>query len=103
MDCTPLTSHMDPNSKLSAHDLAKLNDALLYCKSVGSLTWLLNNRLDLHFSVKTLISFMQKPLHPHWLAGLRVICYLKGTLQLASFMLVEVLLLPPSLFVDGVT
>ena len=61
VDCHPLTSPMDPNSKLSAHSLDEPVDATLYGKLVGSLIWLLNTHLDLGFSIRTLSSFMQKP------------------------------------------
>ena len=50
--CKPISTPMDPNQKLSAHDAGELVDASLYRKHVGSLIWLLNTRLDISFPVQ---------------------------------------------------
>ena len=59
-DCRPISTPMDPNQKLSAHDDGELVDASLYRKLVGSLIWLLNTRLDISFPVGLLAGFMSK-------------------------------------------
>ena len=58
VDCTTLSSPMDPNSKLSTLGLGELADAPLYRKLIESLILLLNTRLDLCFSISTLSLFM---------------------------------------------
>ena len=75
-DARPISSPMDPNTKLSAYDSSEPADSNLYRKLVGSLIWFLNTRLDLSFSVGLLSSFMQNPLKSHWQQGLRILEYL---------------------------
>ena len=64
-DCRPISTPMDPNQKLSAHDDAELVDASMYRKLVGSLIWLLNTRLDISFPVGLLAGFMSQPKKTH--------------------------------------
>lgn len=84
-NCKPITSPMDPNTKLTVTDPCEPVDASQYRKLVGSLIWLLNTRLDLSFSVGLLSSFMQTPLKTHWDAGLRILRYLQSTKDLGLF------------------
>lgn len=72
-ECKPISTPMDPNQKLSAHDDAELTVASLYRKLVGSLIWLLDTRLDM-----LLAGFMSEPKKTHWQAGLCVLQYLKA-------------------------
>lgn len=76
----PAGSPMDQNHKLAKTDGLLLADREQYCRLTGRLIYLLATRPDLAYSVHILTQFMQKPREEHWLAALKVVRYLKGTI-----------------------
>ena len=72
---------MEVNSKLSIEDSSPLVDIKKYRKLVGSLIFLCNTRPDICFAVGVLSRFSNKPRESHWSAGMRVLKYIKGTLN----------------------
>ena len=54
-----------------------------YHKAVGSLMYVsLRTCPNISFAVQTVSCFFTKPRFPHWKAAKRIICYLKGTIDL---------------------
>ena len=84
-DCRPISTPMDPNTKLSTHDDSELVEASKHRKLVGSLIWLLNTQVDLSYSVGLLVGFMSQPRKTHWQAGLQILRYLRAILNLGLF------------------
>ena len=80
-DCKPISTPMEVNVKLSAEDTSPLVDTRKYRKLVGGLIFLTNTRLDISFSVGVLSRFSNKPRESHWKEGMRVLRYIKGTLD----------------------
>ena len=72
---------MDKNGKLSSKDTSALVDEKKYKKLVGSLIFLCNTRLDLCYVVGVLTHFSNLPWQNHWQARMRLLKYLKGTLE----------------------
>ena len=64
-DCRGMSTPMDLNVKLSAHDDIDEVDAALYRKLVGSLIWLMNSQMNVRFLNGMLSSFMSKSLKSH--------------------------------------
>ncbi|XP_021592077.1 secreted RxLR effector protein 161-like [Manihot esculenta] len=66
------------NEKLSKDDGAEPADASLYRSLVGSLLYLTTSRPDLIYSVSLLSRFMHSPSQLYFVAGKRVLRYLKS-------------------------
>ena len=54
-------------------------DAMMYRQMICSLMYLMNTRLDIFFTVKTLIQFLMDLRHVHLIATNHILRYLKGT------------------------
>ncbi|KAG7578844.1 Zinc finger CCHC-type [Arabidopsis thaliana x Arabidopsis arenosa] len=80
LGCKPAGSPVDQNHRLSLASGALLADPHTYRRLVGRLVYLLATRPDLTYAVHVLSQFMQSPREEHWLAALKVVRYLKGTL-----------------------
>lgn len=80
LGCHPAGSPIDQNHRLSLADGAYLADPQTYRRLVGRLIYLVATRPDLTYSIHVLSQFMNKPREEHWLAALKVVRYLKGTL-----------------------
>ena len=80
-DCKPISTPMEVNVKLSTEDTSPLVDTRKYRKLVGGLIFLTNTRLDISFSVGVLSRFSNKPRESHWKEGMRLLRYIKGTLD----------------------
>lgn len=80
LGCKPAGSPIDQNHKLSLADGPLLADPERYRRLVGRLIYLAATRPDLTYAIHALSQFMQKPQTDHWLAALKVVRYLKGTL-----------------------
>ena len=70
---------MDQNHKLAKATGLVLADPEQYRRLTGRLIYLLATRPDLAYAVHILSQFMHTPQEEHWLAGLKVVRYLKGT------------------------
>uniref|UniRef100_A0A2N9GCN7 Reverse transcriptase Ty1/copia-type domain-containing protein n=1 Tax=Fagus sylvatica TaxID=28930 RepID=A0A2N9GCN7_FAGSY len=68
------------NNRLNTHDGEPLPDATLYRQLVGSLVYLTVTRLDIYYAVHIVSQFMGAPRPLHYVAVLRILRYLKGTL-----------------------
>uniref|UniRef100_A0A2N9HNV7 Integrase catalytic domain-containing protein n=1 Tax=Fagus sylvatica TaxID=28930 RepID=A0A2N9HNV7_FAGSY len=68
------------NNRLNTHDGEPLPDATLYRQLVGSLVYLTVTRPDISYAVHIVSQFMAAPRSLHYVAVLRILRYLKGTL-----------------------
>lgn len=73
-------SPIDQNHKLSLAEESALADPERYRRLVGRFIYLAATRPDLNYSIHVLFQFMHTPKTDHWLAALKVVRYLKGTL-----------------------
>lgn len=76
---------MEQNSKLALDDNDKLHDATKYRRLVARLIYLTVTRPDIVYSVRVLSQFMHEPCKSHWNAAIRVLKYVKGTLDQGLF------------------
>ncbi|XP_048618201.1 uncharacterized protein LOC111207841 isoform X2 [Brassica napus] len=79
LGCKPAGSPMDQNHQLGRATGDFLSDPEQFRRLTGRLIYLLATRPDLAYSVHILSQFMQKPREEHWLAALKTVRYLKGT------------------------
>jgi hypothetical protein len=80
-DCRPMSTPMITNwKKISASD-CKLVDATVYRQLIGSLVYLVNNRLDISFVVNTLSQHMVESRSVHTIGAKLVLRYIVGTVD----------------------
>lgn len=80
LGCQPAGSPIDQNHRLALAKGPELADPETYRRLVGRLIYLNATRPDLTYAVHTLSQFMKTPREEHWLAAIKVVRYLKGTL-----------------------
>ena len=68
------------NCGLNSHDGELLSNATLYRQLVGSLIYLTVTCHDISYAVHVVSQFMAAPRSPHYVAVLRILRYLKGTI-----------------------
>ena len=68
------------NCRLNSHDGESLSDTTLYRQLVGSLIYLTVTRPDISYAIHVVSQFMAAPRSPHYVAVLRILRYLKGTI-----------------------
>ena len=83
--CKLISAPLDKNCKLSAYEGAKIENAAIYRKMVGSLIYLTITRPDLNFAVGLVSQFMQQPRKLHSDAIRRILWYVKSTLDYGLF------------------
>lgn len=81
MDCKPISTPIDANVKVCAHEGKDLEDAIMFRQLVGSLIYLTMTRPDISFAVGVVSKFMQKPKKPHLEAARRILRYIKSTID----------------------
>ena len=81
-DCKPMSTPMTTSEKLSKDDDFEKIDEGLYRSLIGSLLYLTASRPDILFVVSVLSRFMHSPSEKHFLAGKRVLRYIKVTVAL---------------------
>ena len=85
-NCKLVSTPVAFNEKVHSNDGAKKVDARNYQSLVGSLIYLTNTRPDIVQTVSLISRFMNEPSKIHLTAAIRILCYLKGTKNLASYM-----------------
>ncbi|CAA0833924.1 Unknown protein [Striga hermonthica] len=65
IDCKPLSTPIEANTKICAQDGKDLEDATMYKQLVGSLIYLTLTRPDISYAVGIAGRFMEKPKKPH--------------------------------------
>ncbi|KAK2980732.1 hypothetical protein RJ640_011712 [Escallonia rubra] len=81
LNCKPISTPMEPNSKMCAHEGKDLEEAMMYRQLVGSLIYLTLTRPDISYAVGVMSRYMQNPKKLHLEAVRRILRYVKGTLD----------------------
>lgn len=81
MECKSISTPMEANTKLCAHEGKDLEDTTMYRQLVGSLIYLTLTRPDITFAVGVVSRFMQSPKKPHLEAVRRILRYIRSTLN----------------------
>ncbi|XP_075075263.1 uncharacterized protein LOC142162667 [Nicotiana tabacum] len=79
LNCKPVDSPMDPNTKLVPGQGKPLKDPGRYRRLVGKLNYLTITRPDISFAVSVVSQFLQSPCDSHWDAAIRILRYVKGS------------------------
>jgi hypothetical protein len=79
--CKPYRAPCTTGSKMSRFDGDPLSDPIEYRHVVASLQYVTLTRLDIAYSVNQLCQHMHAPNSVHFIAGKRVLRYLKGSLN----------------------
>ncbi|XP_047268088.1 secreted RxLR effector protein 161-like [Capsicum annuum] len=80
-NCKPISTPIEQNVKMCAHEGKDLEDATMYRQLVGSLIYLTLMRPDISFAAKVMSRYMQNPKNPHLESVRRILRYIKGTLD----------------------
>ncbi|XP_031273413.1 uncharacterized protein LOC116131894 [Pistacia vera] len=81
LECKPISTPMEQNTKMCAHEGKDLEDATMYRKLVGSLIYLTLTRPDISYAVNAMSWYMQNPKKPHLEAVRRILRYVKSTID----------------------
>ncbi|KAH9779126.1 hypothetical protein KPL71_007607 [Citrus sinensis] len=81
LECKPISTPMEPNAKMCAHEGKDLEDASMYRQLVGSLIYLTLTRPDISYAVGVMSRYMQNPKKSHLEAVRRVLRYVKSTID----------------------
>ncbi|KAG6499850.1 hypothetical protein ZIOFF_039645 [Zingiber officinale] len=81
LDCKPISTPMESNFRMCAHEGKSLEDTTMYQKSVGSLIYLTLTRPDISYAVSVISRYMQNPMKPHLEAVRRILRYVKSTID----------------------
>ncbi|CAN0903190.1 Retrovirus-related Pol polyprotein from transposon RE1 [Linum grandiflorum] len=84
-NCSPCSTPMEVNIKLSRNEGEAASDPVLYRRLVGSLIYLTSTRPDLAYAVQVVSQFMSAPRQPHLQAVFRILRYLQGTRNVGIF------------------
>jgi len=83
--CCPVSTPMEPDTKLSKFDGGDHVDANKYRSLVGSLRYLKSTRPDLLLSVGIVSRYMEESTYTHWRALKRILRYVRGTTSLRLY------------------
>ncbi|KAM2056264.1 hypothetical protein ACFX16_029094 [Malus domestica] len=81
LECKLISTPMEPNAKMCAHEGKDLEDATMYRQLVGSLVYLTLTRPDISYAVGVMGRYMQNPKKPHLEAVRRILRYVKSTID----------------------
>ena len=74
------TTPLKPNCRLTPMDGKPLNGPILYRQLVGSRVYLTVTRLDIFYAVHIVSQFLSTPRSSYYVAVVRILMYIKGTL-----------------------
>jgi hypothetical protein len=87
--CNPISTPMELGIKLTKDDCPHSEEEIAQIKNhpyktlVGSISYIsLNTRPDISFATSIVAQYLANPGLRHWIAGKRILYYLKGTLDL---------------------
>ncbi|KAL5769820.1 hypothetical protein ACOSP7_013974 [Xanthoceras sorbifolium] len=81
LECKPISTPMEPNAKMCAHEGKDLEDASMFRQLVGSLIYLTLTRPDISYAVGVMSRYMQNPKKSHLEAVRRILRYVKSTID----------------------
>lgn len=84
-DCQPVSIPFSRNLHLSNKDVPLKSDPEPYRRLVGKLLYLNMTRPDISYCVQQLSQFLNAPAISHFQAGMHVLKYLKGTINMGLF------------------
>jgi hypothetical protein len=84
-DCKPCSTLVDTQAKLSKHDRPSVADATSYRSLTGALQYLTFSGPDIAYAVQQVCLHMHTPWEPHLTALKRILRYLRGSLDTASY------------------
>ena len=84
-NCNAVNTPVAMVLKLTREGEGKIIDPTLFRSLIGSLRYLSITRLDIVYSVGLLSRYMEKPKESHWLIAKRILRYIKGTMDLVSY------------------
>ncbi|KAE8670896.1 Detected protein of unknown function [Hibiscus syriacus] len=76
-----ISTPMEPNAKMCAHEGKDLEDATMYRQLVGSLIYLTLTQPDISYAVGVMSRYMQNPKKPHLESFRRILRYVKSTID----------------------
>ncbi|KAL3739333.1 hypothetical protein ACJRO7_020705 [Eucalyptus globulus] len=79
LDCKPIFTPLDGNTKLCAEEGRELEDSTMYRQLVGGLIYLTITQSNISFAVGVVSQFMEKPRKPHLDAAKCILRYVKKT------------------------
>lgn len=85
-NCNAIKTPIDVNATIQANvdNEGKLPANVPFRELIGSLMYLsISTRPDIAFAVSKLSKYLANPSNKHWLLAKRVLCYLKGTVDLS--------------------
>jgi len=85
LGCKPMKTPMEQYLRLSKDKGELIDDSSQYRRLTGKLMYLTLTRPDICFVVNRLSYFLSKPRHPHMVAALKVLQYIKGALGQGLF------------------
>ena len=85
LDCKAMSTPMDTNLKLLFDESLELVDVSQYKEIIGSLMYLMNNRIDICFVVNILSQYLVKPRCVHLITSKHVMRYLKGMIHFGLY------------------
>ncbi|KAM2409828.1 hypothetical protein ACFX1X_028687 [Malus domestica] len=80
--CRPCLTPCHPNHKLLTHGSPSFSDPFKYRSIVRALQYLTFTRPDIGYSVNQVCQFMHAHLEDHFIAGKRILRYLRGIMHL---------------------
>ncbi|XP_024042735.1 uncharacterized protein LOC112099555 [Citrus clementina] len=81
LECKPISTPMEPNGKMCAHEGKDLEDATMYRQLVDSLIYLTLTRPDISYAVGVMSRYMQNPKKTHLEAVRQVLRYVNSTIN----------------------
>jgi len=84
-NCNPVSTPMEPGTKLSKFDGGDRVDASKYRSLVGSLRYLTSTTPYLLLSVGIVSRYMEEPSYSHWKVLKRILRYIRGTISLRLY------------------
>ncbi|KAE8669113.1 Detected protein of unknown function [Hibiscus syriacus] len=81
LECKSISTPMEPNAKIYAHEGKDLEDTTMYRQLVGSPIYLTLTRPDISYAVGMMSQYMQNPKKPHLEAVRRILRYVKSTID----------------------
>lgn len=84
-DCKSVSTLFSPGLKLTEDMEGEDDYPTLYRQLVGSLVYLAHTRPDIFFAVSVVSIFLISPKLPHWVATMRILRYVQGTLIMSVY------------------
>ncbi|XP_042387961.1 uncharacterized mitochondrial protein AtMg00810-like [Zingiber officinale] len=81
LKCKPISTPMEQNVRMCAHEGKSLEDATMYQQLIGSLVYLTLTRPDISYAISVISQYMQNPNKPHLEAARRILRYVKNTID----------------------